>query len=102
MTVKANETTTTTIANTIKKAYIEITKQDKDYTDMKLEGAKFQILDGTTVVDTLTTNRQGYAKSKALPIDRVYTVKEVQAHSNYILDASSQNVTFKPEDEGKS
>lgn len=102
-TVEYNKTTTLTIENDVKVGYIEIIKQDQDYSNIKLENVEFKILNSKgEVVDTLTTNKDGYAKSKALPLDETYFVKETKTTEKYILSTDIQNVTFIPTDEGKT
>ena len=79
ITIKKNETTYKTIENQPKMGYIAIIKYDRDYKDMKLANAKFAVLNSKGVtVDTITTNSNGYGKSKALPIYETYTVKEIE------------------------
>lgn len=58
-----------------------------------LEGAVYGIYSGSTKVDTLTTDKDGYAKSSILPIGN-YTVKEITASKGYDLDETSHNVTI--------
>lgn len=61
-----------------------------------LEGAKYGIYQGDKLLDTLTTDKNGYAKSKALE-DGSYTLKELEASTGYIVDTKSYNVTVTPE-----
>ena len=58
-----------------------------------LEGAVYGIYSGSTKVDTLTTDKDGYAKSSILPVGN-YTVKEITASKGYDLDETSHNVTI--------
>lgn len=58
-----------------------------------LEGAVYGIYSGSTKVDTLTTDKDGYAKSSILPIGN-YTVKEITASTGYDLDENTYNVTI--------
>ena len=102
-TVEYNKTTTLTIENDVKVGYIEIIKQDADYSDIKLENVEFKILNSKgVIVDTLITNKDGYAKSKELPLDETYFVKETKSTEKYILSTDIQKVTFIPTDEGKT
>ena len=57
-----------------------------------LEGAVYGIYSGSTKVDTLTTDKDGYAKSSILPVGN-YTVKEITASKGYDLDENTYNVT---------
>lgn len=102
--VEYNKTATVTIANQIKTASIEVTKKDMDYHHIKLKGVVFEIMDATTnqVVDIITTNAEGKATSKELPINKTYLVKEQSTISNYHSNKEVQKVTFSPQNEGKS
>ena len=102
--VEWNKTAEVRIDNDVKTAYIEINKRDADYADKKLEGVKFNIIekDSGKVVDTLITNKNGYAKSKALPIDKKYEIKETQTLENYIINTNELDVSFLPGDAGKT
>lgn len=101
--VKWDKTTTLVVGNNVKTGYIEIIKQDADYSDIKLANVKFEIRNSKNeLVDTLVTNENGYAKSKALPIDETYTIKEIETSSQYVLSSDIQIVNFTPADEGKT
>lgn len=57
-----------------------------------LEGAKYGIYSGDTLVGTLITDKNGYAKSDILPVGK-YVVKETNASAGYDVDEGSYNVT---------
>lgn len=57
-----------------------------------LEGAKYDIYSENTLVGTLTTDKNGYAKSDILPVGK-YVVKETDASTGYDVDEGSYNVT---------
>lgn len=57
-----------------------------------LEGAKYGIYSENTLVGTLTTDKNGYAKSDILPVGK-YVVKETNASAGYDVDEGSYNVT---------
>lgn len=57
-----------------------------------LEGAKYGIYSGDTLVGTLITDKNGYAKSDILPVGK-YIVKETDASTGYDIDEESYNVT---------
>lgn len=100
--IQWNKTSELTIENDIKKGYIEIIKQDADYPDIKLENVKFEIKNSKGIlVDTLVTDKNGYAKSKPLPLDEKYEVKETQTIHNYILSTDIENVEFTPNNKNK-
>jgi len=57
-----------------------------------LESAKYGIYSGDTLIDTLITDKNGYAKSDILPVGK-YVVKETDASTGYDVDEGSYNVT---------
>ena len=73
-----------------KSANEDITNNNGCYS---LEGAVYGIYSGSTKVDTLTTDKDGYAKSSILPVGN-YTVKEITASKGYDLDEETHNVTI--------
>lgn len=88
---------------------IIINKTDS-VTGSPIEGVVFEIRDKDgKVLDTLTTDKNGYAESKLLPIctynkdgsykeDIHYTVIETKAANGYILDETSYDVVLKYSD----
>ena len=88
---------------------IIINKTDS-VTGSPIEGVVFEIRDKDgKVLDTLTTDKNGYAESKLLPIctynkdgsykeDIHYTVIETKAANGYILDEASYDVVLKYSD----
>lgn len=88
---------------------ILINKTDS-VTGSPIEGVVFEIRDKDgKVLDTLTTDKNGYAESKLLPIctynkdgsykeDIHYTVIETKATNGYILDETSYDVVLKYSD----
>lgn len=88
------------ISKKVSKDYSEITKYEKG---TALEGAEFEIIDEQeNVVDTITTNKEGYAISTRLPIDRVYKVREKQAPEYYLKNDKVETVEFTKNGEIKS
>lgn len=61
-----------------------------------LEGAKYGIYKGEELLETLVTDKKGYAKSKELA-EGSYTVKEISAPEGFAIDTSAHNVTVKAE-----
>ena len=97
--VKWNETTEITIQNEKKKGQIQITKQDKENNNIKLEGVEFQIIDSNNnVVDLIKTDLVGIAKTKKLPIGE-YTIKEISLGENteYILEETEYKANIEDE-----
>ena len=77
------------VENKIIKGKVSIEKSDSEISNLKLQGAKFEIYDNLgAVVDTLTTNSNGYAESKSLEYGN-YTMKEISSPVGYNLDNST-------------
>ena len=66
--------------------WIELTKLD-ELDNHPIAGVKFEIVLGDNVVETLTTNAQGYAKSKDL-VCGTYTVREKDNPTGYVEEIS--------------
>lgn len=82
--------------------YLEIRKSSANASvsdgnsNYSLQGAEYGIYKGEELVQTLTTNKNGYAKSGELE-EGNYTVKETKASKGFILDTKAHNVTVKSE-----
>lgn len=81
--------------------WVEINKSsaNTDITDgngcYSLEGAEYAVYNADNqAVDKLTTDANGYAKSKLLP-SGTYTVKELKAPNGYALDEDSHGIEIK-------
>lgn len=91
--VTYNKTTTINVENEHKKGQVKVVKIDKDNNEVKLEGVTFEVYDEQkNLVDTLTTDENGEAVSKKLPIDQEYTVKETRTGETYVLSEEPQKV----------
>lgn len=112
--VRAGSTTEIEWSNTAECGQIQIIKKSADDNATNglpagtlLEGAVFEIYDKAgNVVDTIKSDRNGRAVSKALPLSR-YTVREIKAPANYAinptvmtayLEFNGQIVTFEVQD----
>ncbi len=92
--LEENKITNVAFENEKKKGQVKVIKVDKDNNEIKLEGVLFQILDENgNIVETLKTDKNGEAISKKLPIDKTYTIKEIQTKQEYELNNETQ--TFK-------
>lgn len=93
--VKCNETTESIVYNELKKGQIKIIKQDKENSNIKLKGVKFNITDSNgKIVDEIITDDKGMAISKNLPINETYIVKEIETLNGYILNPEQIEVTL--------
>ena len=67
---------------------VQKTNADSDMGDYALSGAVFEIYSGDTVVDTLTTDADGKAVSKLLPLG-AYIIKEKAAPEGFVLNTAA-------------
>jgi len=89
------ETATVFVANQKQKGRIEIEKVDKENKEIKIANVEFQVLDSEDkVVDTLITNKAGYAITKELPIGK-YQIKEIKADEKYVIEEKTIEVEIK-------
>ena len=83
--IKYDECVEIVIENEKKKGQIEIHKVDNEDVNIKIPNVEFEILDtNKNVVDKITTNKEGYAISKMLPIGKYY-IKETKTNNKYVL-----------------
>lgn len=66
-----------------------------------LNGAKYGIYQGNNLIETLTTNDKGYAKSGELEAGN-YTIKELSPSPGYALDTNAYNVTVTSDETAKA
>lgn len=79
------EIATVKVENQKKKGKLEVYKVDSENHEIKLENVEFQVLDANhNLVDTIVTNKEGYASTKDLPIGE-YFLKETKTNENYVL-----------------
>lgn len=62
-----------------------------------LKGAQYGIFKGDELVETLTTDENGYAKSGDLEADTDYTIRELTASPGFAVDPDSYDVRVKSE-----
>lgn len=97
--VKWNETSGITIENEKKKGQIKVVKQDKENSEIKLEGVEFQIIDSNnSIVDKIKTDKDGVAITSRLPIGE-YIIKETSLGGNieYILNEEEYKIVVEDE-----
>ncbi|MBQ3409686.1 MAG: Cys-Gln thioester bond-forming surface protein [Clostridia bacterium] len=94
------------IENELKKSQINIIKVDADNNKVRIQGAKFEVYDESgNVIQSIVTDENGEAKVEGLPINKKYTIKEVETAKEYILsndvvtielkENEIKNITFK-------
>ena len=99
-TLTADATTTKTFKNILKKFTVEVTKQDAEMVsaqgDGTLAGAVYGIYRDGALIDTYTTDENGYFKSKEYVCGN-YTVQEISPSEGYLLDMTVNSVGAEPE-----
>ena len=90
-TLTADEITTKTFKNILKKFTVEVTKQDAETVtaqgDGTLAGAVYDIYRDGALVDSYTTDENGYFKTKEYVCGN-YTVQEISPSEGYLIDAT--------------
>ncbi len=88
-TLTADATTTKTFKNILKKFTVEVTKQDAETVSAQgnatLAGAVYGIYRDGALVDTYTTDENGYFKTKEYVCGN-YTIQEITPSEGYLLD----------------
>ena len=94
-TLTADATTTKTFKNILKKFTVEVTKQDSETTleqgNGTLAGAVYGLYKDGELVDTYTTDENGYFKTKEYVCGN-YTVQEISPSEGYLLDETVYSV----------
>ena len=95
VTLTADATTTKTFKNVLKKFTAQVTKQDSETAsaqgDGTLSGAVYGIYRNGELVDTYTTDENGYFKTKEYVCGN-YTVQEISPSEGYLLDETVYSV----------
>ena len=85
VTIKSNDVSSFTATNDWKQGYIQVTKKDaKTGQVVKKAGTEFEIVQGTKVIETISTNENGIAKSGLLDYG-TYIVREKKEPANYVI-----------------
>jgi len=94
-TLTADATTTKTFKNILKKFTVEVTKQDSETASAQgngtLAGAVYGLYKDGELVDTYTTDENGYFKTKEYVCGN-YTVQEISPSEGYLLDKTVYSV----------
>ena len=89
--LKAGQTASFTQTNNWKQGYIQVVKKDKKTGEIvKKAGTKFEVLSGSHVVSTISTNNEGIAKTGLLDYG-TYTIREKEAPQNYVVATLEKN-----------
>ena len=94
-TLTADATTTKTFKNILKKFTVELTKQDSKTASAQgngtLAGAVYGLYKDGELVDTYTTDENGYFKTKEYVCGN-YTVQEISPSEGYLIDKTVYSV----------
>lgn len=83
--IKSKEVATFTATNNWKQGYIQVIKKDKKSGQtVEQAGVEFEILKGSNVLETITTNQKGIAKSSLIDYG-TYIIREKKEPSNYTI-----------------
>ena len=89
VTLTADETTSVTFENVLKKITLEVTKKDSEngsaQGNASLAGAVYGVFKDSVLKDEYTTDENGYFKSKEYVCGN-YTVQEISPSEGYLLD----------------
>ena len=100
--LEENEIKSITFENEKKKGQIEIIKIDSEDNKLYIPDVTFEVYNSNNeVVDTITTDENGKAITKRLPIDDEYLIKEIISNETYVLSEETQTVVLE-EDEIKN
>lgn len=100
VTLTADATTDVTFENKLKKFTAEVTKTDAEKItaqgDATLAGAVYGLYLDDELVDTYTTDENGYFKTDSYPCGN-YTVQEISPSAGYLLDTTAYPIGAEPE-----
>ncbi len=100
VTLTADLTTDVTFKNTLKKFTAEIVKKDSETVsaqgDATLGGAVYGLYRNGELLDTYTTNSDGYFKTKEYVCGN-YTIQEISPSEGYLLNKTVYSVGVQPE-----
>ena len=95
VTLTADETTSVTFENVLKKFTLEVTKKDSEKAekqgDASLAGAVYGVFKDSVLIDEYTTDENGYFKTKEY-VCGIYTVQEISPSEGYLLDKTVYSV----------
>ena len=95
VTLTADETTSVTFENVLKKFTLEVTKKDSEKAekqgDASLAGAVYGVFKDSVLIDEYTTDENGYFKTKEYVCGNC-TVQEISPSEGYLLDKTVYSV----------
>ncbi len=100
--VEWNKVTEKNFENILKKWNAEVYKadresEDKPQGDATIEGAVYGVFNGDTLIDTYTTDKNGYFITKDYTCGYDWTIREIYPSEGYLLDETVYEVGAYPE-----
>ena len=101
VTIASGETATVGFLNALKRFRVEIVKEDK-YTghaqgDGTLEGAVYGIYHGSELMDTYTTDADGYILTGYYPCGDDWSIREITPPTGYLLETIGYGLDVSPD-----
>lgn len=95
--IEWNKVTNKAFENILKKWRAEVYKYDSEYAnreqgDATLEGAVYGVYDGDRLLDTYTTDKNGYFITDYYVCGDSWTIREISPSEGYLLDAKIHHV----------
>lgn len=100
VTIEWNEVTEKTFHNVLKKWRAEVYKADSKgnvQSDGTLEGAVYGVYKGDELIDSYTTDENGYFVTDYYPCSNDWTIREITPSEGYLLDTTAHKI---PSNEG--
>jgi len=101
VTVVSGETATVGFLNALKRFRVEIVKEDEDtghaQGDGSLEGAVYGIYHGSELIDTYTTDTDGYILTDYYPCGDDWSIREITPPSGYLLETIGYGLDVSPD-----
>ena len=103
VTMNSGETATIGFLNALKRFRVEIVKEDEDtghaQGDGTLEGAVYGIYHGSELIDTYTTDANGYILTDYYPCGNDWSIREITAPAGYLLETTGFGLDVAPENQ---
>ena len=100
ITVQPGQTATVSFSNVLKKFRVQVKKSDSVYDypqgDASLENAKYGLYNGSELVASYYTDRNGEFTSDYFPCGENWTLREIEPGTGYLLDPTIHTVGASP------
>lgn len=103
VTVVSGETAAVGFLNALKRFRVEIVKEDEDtghaQGDGTLEGAVYGVYHGSELIDTYTTDANGYILTDYYPCGDDWSIRELSAPTGYLMESVAHGLSVAPENQ---